>query len=202
MNNRETEAKFYVSDLKRLEAGLLELGATLIQLRVFETNLRFDLPDESLRAGSRVLRLRRANDVHLTYKGKSEDIEGVLSRQEIEFTVGNFESARQFLEALGFIQFAIYEKYRTTYELHNNHIMLDELPYGNFIEIEGDGVDDIRTTASRLGLNWEAAVRASYLMLFERLCKKRSLDPAKLTFAALGDFKPSPELLNVRPADG
>ena len=95
--------------------------------------------------------------------------------------------------------------------------MLDELPYGEFVEIEGPGVDSIRLTATRLGLDWEAAVDAGYLTLFKRFCAGasilrqaqdnaslstgRQLDPAKLTFAALTDFTPSPEMLGVRPAD-
>ncbi len=218
MNNQEIEVKFYVKDLKRLEARLLELGAALIQPRVHESNIRFDLPDGSLRAGGRVLRLRRAEDVRLTYKGKGQSINGVLARDEIEFTVGDFETARQFLEALGYAQIAVYEKFRATYEMQTSevfgpegvlredfgsrvHIMLDELPYGEFVEIEGPGVDPIRLTATNLGLEWEAAADAGYLTLYKRFCAGRQLDPAKLTFAALTDFTPSPEMLGVRPAD-
>ena len=226
MNGQEIEVKFYVKDLKRVEARLLELGAALIQPRVLESNIRFDLPDGSLRAGSRVLRLRRAEDVRLTYKGKGQSINGVLARDEIEFTVGDFETARQFLEALGYAQIAVYEKFRATYEMQTSevsdpkgalrrdfgslvHIMLDELPYGEFVEIEGPGVDSIRLAATRLGLDWEAAADAGYLTLFKRFCAGasaslntgRQLDPAKLTFAALTDFTPSPEMLGVRPAD-
>jgi len=201
MNGREIEAKFYVSDLKRMEASLLELGAQLSRPRVLETNIRFDLPDRSLSAGSRVLRLRQADDIRITYKGKAEIVDGVFSRTELEFSVGDFETARQVLEALGYVQIAVYEKFRTTYELDDTHIMLDELPYGDFVEIEGAGADSIRATATRLELDWEAAVPASYLALFERLCAGSQLDPAKLTFAALNDFRPSADRLNVRPAD-
>lgn len=201
MNNQEIEVKFYVNDLKQLEARLLELGARLIQPRVLETNLRFDLPDGSLSASNCALRLRRADDVRLTYKGKSEEIEGVRSRQEIEFTVGDFEAARQFLEALGYVQFTVYEKFRATYELTGCHIMLDELPFGDFLEIEGAGVDEIHLTATSLGLDWEAAVQASYLELYKQLCAGCHLDPAQLTFASLKGFQSSPARLGVRPAD-
>ena len=211
MNGRETEVKFYVNDLKRVEARLRELGAILIQPRVLETNLRFDLPNESLRAEGHVLRLRRADDVRLTYKGESEMVDGIRTREELEFTVGDFETARRFIEALGYVQFAVYEKFRATYKMQTSevskdfgslvHIMLDELPYGDFVEIEGEGADSIHLTATNLGLDWDAAVPASYLELYKRLCAGRQLDPAKLTFAALKDFKPSPELLHARPAD-
>jgi len=184
-----------------LEARLVELGASLIQPRVHESNLRFDLPDGSLSAAGRVLRLRHDDADRLTYKSASEKQDGVLSRTEIEFTVGDFESARKFVEALGYVQIAVYEKFRTTYELGESHIMLDELPYGGFVEIEGPGVDSIHATATRLGLRWEAYVATSYLSLFKRICAGHQLDPAQLTFAALAGFIPSPEELNVRPAD-
>ena len=56
---QETEAKFYVRDLDRVESRLLELDARLLQGRILETNIRFDLPGAPLRAEGRVLRLRR-----------------------------------------------------------------------------------------------------------------------------------------------
>ncbi|MCI0609473.1 MAG: class IV adenylate cyclase, partial [Anaerolineae bacterium] len=144
--NQEIEAKFYVSDLERITTRLHELGAFLIQPRVLETNIRFDLPDASLRSERRVLRLRRDTEARLTYKDPSQNEKGVLSRREIEFTVEDFDKAKQFLEALGYQPIFYYEKYRTTYTLESDsllsetheqarglqscHIMLDELPYG------------------------------------------------------------------------
>jgi len=40
-------------------------------------------------------------------------------------------------EALGYAVYMMYEKYRTTFRLDNLEVVLDELPYGNFVEIEG-----------------------------------------------------------------
>jgi adenylate cyclase class 2 len=201
MNDEEIEVKFYVNDLARVEARLRALGAILIEPRVHETNLRFDRPDGSLRAAKRVLRLRQAGEARLTFKGAPEDRAGVQARAEIEFAVGDFESARKFLEALGYVQVAVYEKFRATYELDSTHVMLDELPYGTFVEVEGAGAESIREVASRLGLDMDAAVPASYLALFERLCAERNLDPSQLTFAALNGLAVSSEALRVRPAD-
>ncbi|MEW6241961.1 MAG: class IV adenylate cyclase [Chloroflexota bacterium] len=201
MDGRETEVKFYVQDLKKCEARLRDMKARLIQPRVFETNLRFDLPDGSLRAEGRVLRLRKSNDIRLTYKGSSENRDGILTRAEIEFTTDDFEAARQFILGLGYQVVATYEKYRTTYQVASLHVMLDELPYGSFVEIEGENETDIRQMAIRLGLDWEAAVPASYLALFERICGRYRLDPSRLTFDALGDIRPTAEELAVVPAD-
>src|SRR5688572_30493079 len=147
-SGQETEAKFYVLNLTDIERHVQDLGARLIQARVLETNIRFDLPDDRLQSDRRVLRLRQDTDARLTYKSASTNEQGVLSRTEIEFIVEDFEKAKQFLEALGYQSIFYYEKYRATYALQPSeglehsegltHIMLDELPYGNFVEIEGE----------------------------------------------------------------
>ena len=186
MNGQEIEAKFHVQNLRKIELRLLELKAQLIQPRVHEINLRFDRPDGELRNSFRVLRLRQDDIARFTFKGPSVEKEGgILSRQEIEFEVGDFDSAKQFLEAIGFQVVVFYEKFRTTYELNNTHIMLDELPYGSFIEIEGENVETIHSIADLLGLNWDAMVKAGYHALFERVAGKYGLEVSKLSFENL-----------------
>jgi len=201
MSDQETEVKFFVRDLKRIEAGLLERKARLIQARVFERNLRFDQPDSGLRAKGEVLRLRQDTESRLTFKGASQIVEGIITRPELEFTVGDFESARKFLEALGYRQMAVYEKYRAVYELGGCHIMLDELPYGDFTEIEGTNVADIRSTAETLGLDMAAAVKDSYLGLYEKLARLLELPEGQLTFEIAHGWTFPLERVNVRPAD-
>ena len=186
MNGQEIEAKFHVQNLRKIELRLLELKAQLIQPRVHEVNLRFDRSDGELRNSFRVLRLRQDDIARFTFKGPSVEKEGgILSRQAIEFEVGDFDSAKQFLEAIGFQVVVFYEKFRATYELNDTHIMLDELPYGSFIEIEGKNVQTIRSVADALGLNWEAMVKAGYHALFERVAGKYGLDVSKLSFENL-----------------
>ena len=186
MNGQEIEAKFHVQNLRKIELRLLELKAQLIQPRVHEVNLRFDRPDGELRNSFRVLRLRQDDIARFTFKGPSvEETGGILSRQEIEFEVGDFDSAKQFLEAIGFQVVVFYEKFRTTYELNDTHIMLDELPYGSFVEIEGENAETIHSIANLLGLNWDAMVKAGYHALFERVAGKYGLDVSKLSFENL-----------------
>ena len=201
MNGQETEVKFYVRQIKRVEGRLQALGARLIQARVHEVNLRFDLPDGSLRREEKVLRLRQDTQTRLAYKGPSQQTDGVLSRVEFETAVDDFEAARDLLEALGYSVVATYEKYRSTYELGALHIMLDELPYGDFVEIEGPDVTALQKVSEELGLDFSTAIPANYLILFERLCQVRELNPTQLTFPALEGMKIKAEELFVRPAD-
>jgi adenylate cyclase, class 2 len=201
MDGHETEAKFYVKKLRKIELRLQHMEAQLIQPRTHEANLRFDNINNDLRKTYRVLRLRQDEKAHLTFKGPSVEKEGgILSRREIEFVVEDYESAKHFLEALGFEAVVFYEKFRTTYELNNIHIMLDELPYGEFVEIEGQNVDTIHKTASLLGLNWDVMVKAGYHALFERAAEKYKLDPSQLSFAALKKIKISPADLGIQTA--
>ena len=201
MNDRETEVKFYVQNLKKIEMRLLELKAHLIQPRVLEINYRYDRPDGSLRADGCVLRLRNDINACLTFKGPSILVDGIFSRQELEFTVSDFETAKKFLEALGYVQILIYEKNRAIYDLNDCHIMLDELPYGDFVEIEGSDASSIRKVALQVGLDFESAVGAGYVKIFENYNSKYGLPHSDLTFDALRGKKPSPEELNVRAAD-
>lgn len=200
-NGQETEAKFYVRNLQRIQSRLEDLGAHLLQERVLETNIRFDLPGAPLRAQGRVLRLRQDTQTRLTYKSASQRAEGVLSREEIEFVVEDFEKAKRFLEALGYQKLVYYEKFRATYEWNETLIMLDELPYGSFVEIEGENVDTIRAAADKLYLNWDAAIAASYNALFDRTRKTLKVSLQDLSFAEFRGLKVDSVHLGVRAAD-
>lgn len=200
-SNQEIEAKFYVTGLDRIKQRLHELEAHLIQERILETNIRFDLPDAQLRSKGRVLRLRRDTEARLTYKGGSQSKQGVLSRTEIEFTVGDFDKAKQFLEALGYQEFLRYDKYREVYELDGCHIMLDELPYGYFVEIEGEGVETIQKASARLRLKWDAAITRSYNALFDSVKRALNLKFTDLAYENFEGIEVKPEHLGVTPAD-
>ncbi|MCC6261350.1 MAG: class IV adenylate cyclase [Anaerolineales bacterium] len=201
MNGQEIESKFYVSNLKKIKAKLTGLGAILIQPRVHEANLRFDTPKQDLRKTGRVLRLRQDETAKMTYKGASKAVKGVAHRKEIEFEIANFAAGKELIEALGYELILFYEKYRTTYELNKTQIMLDELPYGNFVEIEGRNIKSIQKTAGILGLDFSKAVTASYPALFERVAKGMRIDTRALSFKAFKSKKPNAEKLGVEKAD-
>src|SRR5271157_6531985 len=197
---RETEVKFCVFNLLQIEVSLRKLKAHLFAPRTLEVNLRFDTSSRDLRRGSRVLRLRKDDLARLTYKDNSQQIAGALSRREIEFVVDDFDSAKQFIEALGYEVVFIYEKYRMTFEYKGAHIMLDELPYGTFVEIEGE-LEMLRPIAEELGLDWGKAIPASYHTLFERLCNSRGLAFRDLTFENFKGIKVSPMDMMIEYAD-
>ena len=196
-SNMEVEVKFHLTDLKALDEKLRFLGAEVSKARVFERNLRFDTPDGRLRAAGQVLRLREDSRFRLTFKGPALADQPVAVRSEIEFTVGDLAEARRFLEALGYDVSVIYEKFRTTYSLESAEIVLDEMPFGGFCEIEACNAQEVERVANKLGLHWEDRILCSYMQLFETLKERRGLEMRDLTFENFkgleilpGDFLP------------
>jgi adenylate cyclase class 2 len=181
-SDQELEVKFYLSNLNDLENRLKVLNARLAQPRVHEINLRFDTPDMQLSRAMRVLRLRQDYQSIVTYKGPGQEIDGVRVRQELEFTVGDFDMAKVFFEALGYQVSVIYEKYRAVYDLGQVHVTLDEMPYGYFAEIEGPDGKTIQETSRLLELDWETRIIDSYLVLFDRVKSVLGLTFRDLTF--------------------
>ena len=181
-SDKELEVKFYVSDLGEIEKRLVNAGATLVQPRTHEYNLRFDTPAGDLAQAESMLRLRRDAGSHLTYKGPSTTMGGVLARQEIEFDVSNFSSAQKMIEALGYRSKFFYEKFRTTYALNGLKVTLDEMPYGPFVEVEGTEAKPIQQAAKQLGLDWNERLPETYISIFRRLKELYGLPFTDVTF--------------------
>jgi adenylate cyclase, class 2 len=115
--------------------------------------------------------------------------------------VSDFRAAQAFIEALGYQVNMIYEKRRATYDLGELHISLDEMPYGDFVEIEGPDPESIQAVSQGLGLRWELSVAESYSMLFDRVKIGRGLAFRDLSFENFRELPVSPQDLNASPAD-
>jgi adenylate cyclase class 2 len=199
--NQENEVKFLLADLPGFEKRLLSWGAKLKHARVFESNLRFDLPGRELTAAHRVLRLRKDDRARLTYKGPAQPGQPISIRQEIEIEVSDFERTRQLLEALGYSVSVQYEKWRITYQLRDVEIDLDELPFGCFCELEGADATRIQSAADALGLKWDNRVLESYLAIFDRVRMEKKLKMEQLTFKEFESIRFIANDLGLIPAD-
>lgn len=182
-NDLEVEVKFVVSDLKTVRRRLLAAGATLRTARIYERNVRFDNSRNELKGQGKLLRLRQDRAARLTYKGESEQQthSEARVRHELETEVADFEKMAAILEQIGFEARQIYEKYRETFELGSVEIVLDELPFGDFIELEGDE-SAIRDASAQLGLDWKKRILDNYLVLMARLKEHHDLPFDDLTF--------------------
>jgi adenylate cyclase, class 2 len=199
--NQELEVKFYLAGLQRLEERLLALGAQLVQPRIHEVNLRFDTPQNDLSRTYQALRLRKDTEARITYKGPGDIQDGVRRRQELEFTISDFDTAQALLEALGYQVMLMYEKYRAVYRLENVLVTLDEMPYGHFAEIEGPDGDSIQAIARQIGLDWEKRTLDSYVSLFQRVRQQLGFTFRDLSFANFEGLTISAADLGILPVE-
>jgi adenylate cyclase, class 2 len=199
--SKELEVKFYLANKHSLQETLKNLGAIVMQTRLHEHNLRFDTIEGTLTSNEQVLRLRKDHANHLTYKGPSDVKTGVSARTEIEFSVDDFEKAQNLLEALGYRVSMIYEKYRTVYELSGTLVTIDEMPFGDFAEIEGTDRANIEKVCNQLGLIWEHRSLESYAVLFEIVKKNLNLSFRDLTFENFAGINIDASHFALSPAD-
>jgi adenylate cyclase class 2 len=199
-SDQELEVKFYLSKRREMEAKLNALGQ-LSAPRVHEINLRLDTAKLSLLASGKLLRLRQDSRVRVTYKGPGSEEGGVRLRQELEFTVSDFDTARALFEALGYQVYMMYEKYRTTYQLKNVEVALDEMPTGDFLEIEGPDSESIRNAAQQLELTWETRILDSYTVLFARTRAQMGFDFRDLSFENFKGMSITPQVMGIMIAD-
>lgn len=188
----ETEVKLYTPNHEAIRARLEALGAHLSASRTLERNWRYDTPQRNLSSSDQVLRLRQDSAVRLTYKGRGSATNDILSRPEYEVSLDNFETMDSILRALGYFPYMIYEKYRTTYQLGTVEIVLDELPYGHFTEIEGEA-PTIEQAIVQLELESAPRLPASYAVLFERVKRHLGLSFDDLTFANFAGLHVPPQ---------
>jgi adenylate cyclase class 2 len=146
--------KKYRLDKKRiveLTAKLGELGAEF-STEVFEENYlhRGGVLDER----NAVLRLRKIGDVTLlTYKERVENQpeSDFKHKTEFETVVSDVDATERIIEKLGYRLSVVYEKHRKTWHLGNVEVVLDELPFGLYMEIEGP-IEDIIEAEKLLGI--------------------------------------------------
>jgi adenylate cyclase class 2 len=179
---REIEVKFYCPDLNSVRQRLLSAGAQLVSERTYERNIRYDNVEHTLVSGGQILRLRQDTRARLTFKAPGQMTgNGLYERFEAEVEVSDFDTMDVILTRLGYAPSMVYEKYRTTFRLNGAEIVLDEMPYGNFVEIEGDEANILRAL-DKLALQAAHRYNAGYAALFDNVRRSLGLTFRDLTF--------------------
>jgi len=163
----EIEKKYRLSKNQRAEvlARLPQIGAKR-KGEDFEVNTLYS--GESLEVGDSVLRLRRIGKRGiLTFKQRLPSEPGIKHQREDETRVDNPEAMELILNALGFWPALVYEKRRETWRLGKTEIVIDELPFGLFMEIEG-AEQDIRDIEKSLAIKRLRTEHATYPQLTQR----------------------------------
>ncbi len=175
----EIEKKYRLT-LEQRERVLHKLAAVGARFEGedFEENILFRGGILSLKEC--ILRLRKTQDkVTLTYKESlpTEDSANapadadIKRRIEHETLVSDGASMEAILESLGYKQSLVYEKRRKTWQFKNVEVVVDELPFGLFLEIEG-AADEIKEAELELEITDLKTESAPYPALAARFGTK------------------------------
>ena len=177
MANIEIEYKFKIENKNDL-INILNKTAKKGYDREYQSNIMYDNKDNLMQKTNGRVRLRYLGDDGrkvLTYKKPLESVNG--AKKEIEYEINFDDKEEQIEKILNAMEFHIttsYERYRTEWKLNNTHITLDEYPFANFIEIEGQQ-KDIEEVVKILKLDIKNALDKPADTLFQEWRKEHNL---------------------------
>ena len=181
MEQIEVEIKFFLTNMGSTRDRIVKLGAEC-RGRSFESNIRYEDAGKNLMKNRSLLRLRRDSKITLTHKSELPDRNHDFKiHRELEVEVSDFSTMNNILESIGFCKEQVYEKWRETFVLNGMVLCLDTMPFGDFLEIEGEG-QHMKALSDKIGLLWDNRIRSSYIALFEEVKKELDLPFSDITF--------------------
>jgi len=185
-NYIEKEIKVEVKNPKKLISLLAQKNVKKVS-EGFQRTTRMDTPNLDLEKRGTFLRVRTGGKDIVTLKKKIKTTGEVFERQELETEVKDPELLADIFADLGFSKRFIMEKYRIDYEYKDTKISLDELPFGMFVEIEGE-LENIKNVADELNLDLSNKIIVTYWDLFEDYKKKMNQKGENIVFPTNYNF--------------
>lgn len=175
--NIEVEYKFFVDDKESL-IKILDRKTKNKKPRQYQSSVMFDNPAGLMQVTDGRIRVRtlgKSGNKVLTYKKPLPPKNG--AKREIEYEISFQDPNGQIekiLEAMEFTPTTSYERYQTSWEINGVHVTLDEYPYADIIEIEGEK-ERIERLAKELGFDTRKGLTKPVDTLFQEWRKKRGL---------------------------
>lgn len=192
MQSAEIELKFPVQDLSALLETLARAGFLIDTPRTFESNTLYDTPGRDLKSSGQLLRVRNYGALAtVTHKRHPDDEDVTLPykvRIETESAVADGPALAEIFTRLGYGPVFRYEKYRTELshpDAPGAHLVVDETPIGNYVELEGP-TRWIDRTLETLGVSPADCITESYGKLFLAWKSRTGSSAEDLTFEPVG----------------
>ena len=185
----EIEVKLRFDSVEPLTRAGIELEVETP--RHFEDNWLLDNGMNQLGQKLAVFRVRKSGETgSITYKEKAAPDAAASQfkkRLELETALDDPASALAIFERLGFTAWFRYQKYRTVYRASlpggdSLHVMFDETPIGNFLELEGEEAA-IAEAIKLLGIRRDEYVLDSYVALQAAECARQGKPFGNMTFS-------------------
>jgi adenylate cyclase, class 2 len=168
----EIEKKYRLTEelYSEIVESLEEIGAKFAGEDEEENTL---FANEELVGRNAIVRIRRTQGrTRLTYKQRIRSASDAKQQIEFESDISDAEAVRSIIEALGLQAVIVYEKRRRTYDLRQVEVVLDTLPFGLFMEIEGS-ITGIAEAEMLLGIEDLEVVNETYPQLTVRFGTRR-----------------------------
>lgn len=169
----EVELKFLLSESPEKFIGKFDDRAKHAK-RVYQKTVMFDNDQKLMQKTNGRIRLRQSGDiVTISYKLPLSSSE---AKKEIEWEtkIDGWKIGESIIKAMGFKETTSYEKYRTSFSYKDVQIEVDEYPFANFVEIEGEE-EKIGKVANELGLDIKTALKDPCDTLFTKWRLARGL---------------------------
>ena len=182
MPSQEVEVKLRVDDLDVLTRKLSANGFKLLTPRTHEMNILYDFAKGDLRRRGEVLRIRKYGDKWtVTHKSKGGGGKH-KSRTETETRLEDGEALAHIFKTIGLAPSFRYEKYRAEWSDGEGHVVLDETPIGDIVELEG-GPEWIDRTAAKLEIKESEYITQSYAQMFYSWREETGSRATEMTWA-------------------
>ncbi len=183
--HREIEAKFLEIHAEALVQKLRELGAEDLGEDVVQEVIIYD-KELTWRGIERFIRVRKMRGKALVAYKHHHTFE-LGGTDEVEFEVSDFEKAKAFFMAIGFVVWREQEKKRHTFHFGNVAVDIDTWPkIPTYAEIEGDSENQVREAAGKLGFDWNEAVFVSSGKVIEERYGIPVMGYRHFTFSKIG----------------
>jgi adenylate cyclase, class 2 len=164
--NIEKEVKFLVDE--DFLNKVLKNPKFKKEIDCFQKTVRRDTGNSDLEKKGISLRTRSdvKNVVTLKRKIKTKNKSEIFEREEYETEVGDIKVMEDILEILGFDSVRIMEKHRIQGEFDDVTIVFDRLPFGLYMEIEGEE-DQIKGVCDELKIDFSKRITKTYWELWD-----------------------------------
>ena len=140
---------------------------TGVVAREFEENTIYS--NDHLRSTGSIVRIRKTDRRSiLTFKRRVENQFDVKQQIEYETEISDAAAAEAIINELGLKPVLVYEKYRDTWSFRSVELVIDELPFGDYMEIEGS-ITAIKEAEMLLGIEDLETEHETYPRLTARL---------------------------------